>query len=292
MKKIIITLLLLTPFLSGCTNIDANLSINNDRAAKMEIQINTDKNINPLEVATINKNIKKFTDKSYKIKNNSTYKKIDLTATKSVKNLANEDMDLSSLGFVTKLESGKFIDVKKNFFVTSYNINMIYNLKNQQKKIEYIKDIKKIQKPGLTPEYLKYADTADLDESTGIDKQDFIDNFDKDLLDGEELQTKTIKNTKEIEVKDDYILFDNNTLKTTFSISLPFPASYNNAQRTDGSIYIWDLDNKKPTEITMQYIVYSGFSIALFFLAGILLLIYLARRIYKHDTLKRIGNNN
>ena len=281
MKKIIITLLLLTPFLSGCTNIDANLSINNDRSAKMEIHIDTEKNIYPLEVATINKNIKKFTDKSYKIKNDSTYKKIDLTATKSVKNLEKEDMDLSSLGFV-----------KKNFFVTSYNINMIYNLKNQQKKIEYIKDIKEIQKPGLTPEYLKYADTTELDESTSIDKQDFIDNFDKDLLDGEELQTKIGKNTKEIEVKDDYKLFDNDKLKTTFSISLPFPASYNNAQRTDGSAYIWDLDNKKPTEITLQYIVYSGFSITLFFLAGILLLIYLARRIYKHDMLKRIGNNN
>lgn len=292
MRNIIILLLFLMPFLSGCTNINANLSINKDNSAEMKVYIETDNSINPLEVATINKNIKNFTDKSYKVEDNSTYKKINLSATKNVKNLVKEDIDLSSLGFVTKHESGKFIDVKKNFFVTSYNINMIYNLKKQQKKIKYIKNLKNIIKTGLEPEYLKYADTAELDKNKSFERQDFIDNFDTDLINEEELQEKNIKNTIEIDVNDDYKLFNIDNLKTTFSISLPFPASYNNAQRTNGNVYIWDIDNKKTTEISLQYIVYSGFSITLFFLTGILLLIYLARRIYKHDTLKRIGNNN
>ena len=295
MRKLFITLLFLVPFISGCAKIDSNLTINNNKSAQIEVRMTSDKNARPLEIATMNVNIKRFINKDYSINDESTYKKIKVTAVKKVKNLTKQDLDLSSLGFVTKLPSGRFIDVNHNFFVTSYNIHMVYNLAGQKNKVLYVKDIKKNNKSalGLIPEYLqKYGDSVEnpvnnMNIDTG--RADFIENFDQNLI-----SDTPIKNykTEEIEVKDDYKLFDISNLGSRFTITLPSFASYNNAQKIENGVYVWNLNTDKPVEIKLQYVVYSGFAIGFLFLAGILFLIYIARRIHRHDTLKRIGNNN
>lgn len=295
MRKLFITLLFLVPFISGCAKIDSNLTINNNKSAQIEVRMISDKNARPLEIATMNANIKRFTDKDFSINDESTYKKIKVTAVKKVKNLAKQDLDLSSLGFVTKLPSGRFIDINHNFFVTSYNIHMVYNLAGQKNKVLYVKDIKNNNKSalGLIPEYLqKYGDSVEnpvnnMNIDTG--RADFVENFDQNLI-----SDTPIKNykTEEIEVKDDYKLFDINNLGSRFIVTLPSFASYNNAQKIENGVYVWNLNTGKPVEIKLQYVVYSGFAIGFLFLAGILFLIYIARRIHRHDTLKRIGNNN
>lgn len=295
MKKLVITLIFLTPFISGCAKIDSNLTINNNKSAQIEVRMISDKQARPLEIATMNANIKRFADKDYSINDESTYKKIKVTAVKKVKNLSKQDLDLSSLGFVTKLPSGRFIDINHNFFVTSYNIHMIYNLSGQKNKVLYVKDIKKNNKStlGLIPEYLqRYGDSVENPvNNMNVDaiRTDFIENFDQNLISDTEI--KNYK-TEEIEVKDDYKLFDINKLGSRFTITLPSFASYNNAQKIENDVYVWNLNSDKPVEIKLQYVVYSGFAISFLFLAGILFLIYIARRIYRHDTLKRIGNNN
>lgn len=295
MKKLVITLMFLFPFISGCAKIDSNLTINNNKSAQIEVRMISDKQARPLEIATMNANIKRFADKDYSINDESTYKKIKVTAVKKVKNLSKQDLDLSSLGFVTKLPSGRFIDINHNFFVTSYNIHMIYNLSGQKNKVLYVKDIKKNNKStlGLIPEYLqRYGDSVENPvNNMNVDaiRTDFIENFDQNLISDTEI--KNYK-TEEIEVKDDYKLFDINKLGSRFTITLPSFASYNNAQKIENDVYVWNLNSDKPVEIKLQYVVYSGFAISFLFLAGILFLIYIARRIYRHDTLKRIGNNN
>ena len=291
MKRIIILLMLIIPFLSGCTSIDANLSINNNKSANMEIKILSGKNIHPLEVATISSTVRDFPDKSYKITDSSSDKHINILATKSVKNLTESDMDLSSLGFATKLESGRYIEIKHNFFVTSYNIHMIYNLKNQKNKIKYITDLNSIQKSGLKPEYLKFADTSEIIAKDNT--SDFADNYDKNLLIlNDNIENNNIADNAENNVDTENNLFDINNAHATFSITLPYFASYNNADKVTGTVYTWNINTSEPREIKLQYVVYSAFAIWFLFIAGILLLVYLAFRIHKHDLLKRIGNNN
>jgi len=293
MKKLIITLLFLIPFISGCARINTNLTINNNKSAQVEVKMFSDKNTRPQELATMSLNLKRFLDKGYFINDESTYKKINVTAVKKVKNLSKEDLNLKSLGFVSKLDSGRFIDVKHNFFVTSYNIHMVYNLAGQKNKIYYVKDLSKRPdaKLVLNPEYLgKYGDTNEFfPDAQTIENNDFAQNFDRNFVYEDDIkETKT----KEIEVKDDYKLFDINNLNSRFTVTLPSFASYNNADKIENGVYVWEISPNKPTEIKLQYVVYSGFAISIFFLAGILFLIYIARRIHRHDTLKRIGNNN
>lgn len=293
MKKLIITLLFLIPFISGCARINTNLTINNNKSAQVEVKMFSDKNTRPQELATMSLNLKRFLDKGYFINDESTYKKINVTAVKKVKNLSKEDLNLKSLGFVSKLDSGRFIDVKHNFFVTSYNIHMVYNLAGQKNKIYYVKDLSKRPdaKLVLNPEYLgKYGDTNEyFPDAQTIENNDFAQNFDRNFVYEDDIkETKT----KEIEVKDDYKLFDINNLNSCFTVTLPSFASYNNADKIENGVYVWEISPNKPTEIKLQYVVYSGFAISIFFLAGILFLIYIARRIHRHDTLKRIGNNN
>lgn len=295
MKKLILTLVFLIPFVSGCAKINTNLTINNNKSAQVEVKMFSDKQTRPQEIVTMEANIRRFKDKDYKITDESTYKKINITAVKKVKNLKKEDLDLSSLGFETKLDSGRFIDVKHNFFVTSYNIHMVYNLPLQAKKVLYIKNLtqKSGSKSGLIPEYLQNSDSVfnpvNSTAKSGL-SADFIDNFDPNFLE-EDTAVKNVK-TKEIEVQDDYKMFDINNLNSRFTVTLPAFASFNNAQKIENGVYVWELSKTAPTEIKLQYIVYSGFAITLLILAGILFLIYIARRVHRHDTLKRIGNNN
>ena len=293
MKKIIITLLFLIPFLSGCAKIDANLTIKNNKSASIEVSMNSDKHARPLELRSMSATVPVFADKSYIVKDDSTPQKISIKASKGVKNLAKKDLDLSSLGFVSKLPSGRYIDVKHNFFVTFYDINMVYNLKNMQKKIIIKNSDNKVTVKGLTPEYFqKYGDGELLKENdSNVISQDFLDNMDENLL--SELGYDKPEKTQEIEVDDDnYKLFDIDNLNSEFSIILPAFASYNNAPKVNGNVYTWELSKTAPTEIKLQYVVYSGWAISFMILAGIGLLIYLARRIHRHETLKRIGNNN
>ena len=295
MKKLILTLLFIIPLISGCASVNTNLTINKNKSAQIEVKMFSNKQTRPLELATMSENIKRFTEKDYEITDESTHKKINVTAVKKVKNLMKEDLDLSSLGFVTKLDSGKFIEVKHNFFVTSYNIHMIYDLRKQGNKIKYVKNIvpKLESKSALIPEYLQNSDSV-LNPVNNKTKSgasfDFIANFDPNFIEEDTKHTK-IK-TEEIDVDDDYKLFDINNFNAEFSISLPSFASFNNAQKSENGVYIWKLNKTAPTEIKLQYVVYSGFAISLMILAGILFLIYVARRVYRHDTLKRIGNNN
>lgn len=290
MKKIFLTLLFLIPFLSGCASIDTNLTINKNKSAGLEVKMISNSDALPLELATMKDNISNFVDNSYKITDNSTSKSVNVIAIKEVKNLKDEDIDMSSLGFVSKLPSGRFVEIKHNFFVTSYNIHLVYNLSAKQKSVKLVKTIKKDVNNALDPEYLKYAETYS-DNDISPARQDFIDNFDKNLLDTP--ADSTLSNTKEISVEDsNHKLFDISSLTPTFSVKLPYFASYNNADKVIGTVYTWNINKSAPTEIKLQYVVYSGFSISLMIIAGILLLIYLARRIHRHDTLKRIGNNN
>lgn len=290
MKKILITLLFFIPFLSGCVSIDTNLTINNDKSASIEVKMISDNEAQPLELATMKDNVSNFIDNSYKLVDNSSSKLVNVLASKEVKNLKNDDIDLSSLGFVTKLPSGRFIDIKHNFFVTSYNIHLVYNLTNSQKVIKFATTVPDDGNKVLDPEYLKYAETySDNDNSPA--RQDFIDNFDKNLLD-DQIAEPSDSVDKPAQESKKYNLFDISNLNSTFSVTLPYLASYNNADKVNGTVYIWNISKTSPTEIKLQYVVYSGFSISLMIIVGILLLIYLARRIYKHDTLKRIGNNN
>ena len=83
MKKIIVTLIFLLPFMSGCTKVDSTLTINNNKSAQIEVKVLTDKTARPLEMATVRANIDKFVDKSYKIVDNSNPQKIDLIAKKN-----------------------------------------------------------------------------------------------------------------------------------------------------------------------------------------------------------------
>ncbi len=293
MKKLVITLLFFIPFISGCAKVETNLTINKNKSAQVEVRMLSDKEARPLELATMNYNIKRFLDKNYTVSDESTYKKINVTAVKKVKNLTKQDIDLKSLGFVSKSKSGRFVDIKHNFFVTLYDIHMVYNIPTQKNKVAYVKQLtkKKSSKTALTPEYLqKYGDNVDiLSNSDVVSDLDFAQNFDPNFIDED---IKPNAKTKEIDVEDDYKLFDINNFNSRFTIKLPSFASYNNATRIENGIYVWDLNKFEPTEIKLQYIVYSGFAITLLFLAGILFLIYIARRVHRHDTLKRIGNNN
>ena len=292
MKKLVITLLFLVPFISGCAKIDTNLTINNDKSAQVEVKMFSDSQARPLELATMNVNIKRFLDNGYKISDDSTYKKISVTAVKKVKNLRKNDLNLKSLGFVSKLPSGRYIDVNHNFFVTSYNIHMVYNLNEQSKNVYYVHELSKNQPSSvLNPEYLqKYGDMDDvIGSETAVQNSDFAQNFDRNFVYNDIARNYK---TEEINVDDDYNLFDINNLNARFIISLPTFASYNNADKVEDGVYIWLLGKNQPTEIKLQYVVYSGFAISMLFLAGILFLIYVARRVHRHDTLKRIGNNN
>ena len=289
MKKIILMLLLVIPFLTACTSIDANLSINDNKSASLGIKISTDDDTDSSQIEFIKANYKNFLNDSYKITDSSTDRNINIIAKKTVKNLSKEDLDLSSLGFVSKLPSGRFIDVNHNFFITSFNINMVYNVKGQGKKLKSDANVVPEQ-AALEPEYLKkYSDEAQANDS--LADADFAANIDPNIIthnpdynsDSDSVQKQDDENTQS---------FDTTGLNGKFSISLPSLASYNNAQSNNGNVYSWIISNDSPTEIKLQYVVYSGFAFFFLILTGILLLIYLARRIHRHDTLKRIGNNN
>lgn len=287
MKKVIVSLFLLVPLLTGCTNIDTQVTINDDRSASVATSLTYEGNLSDssdIVALTITDNYAKFLDPLYTSQEAYGKKLSTITASKSVKDLKYDDLDLSSLGFTSNLPSGKFIEVKKSFLVSSFNIDATYNLKNQIKKVKKAEKTKQIKRAeGLDPVYLKeYGDPSEYDVDDSAKEDIFAQNLDDST---KEFVNKNLQqneeNKKEQSIKD---------LKASFSVKVPTFASSNNADSVSGNVYTWDISQDGPTVIKLQYVQYSGFAIAFVILAGILVLVLLARKILKHDTQKRIDN--
>lgn len=287
MKKVIVSLFLLVPLLTGCTNIDTQVTINDDRSASVATSLTYEGNLSDssdIAALTITDNYAKFLDPLYTSQEAYGKKLSTITASKSVKDLKYDDLDLSSLGFTSNLPSGKFIEVKKSFLVSSFNIDTTYNLKNQIKKVKKAEKTKQIKRAeGLDPVYLKeYGDPSEYDVDNSAKEDIFAQNLDDST---KEFVNKNLQqneeNKKEPSIKD---------LKASFSVKVPTFASSNNADSVSGNVYTWDISQDGPTVIKLQYVQYSGFAIAFVILAGILVLVLLARKILKHDTQKRIDN--
>ena len=287
MKKVIVSLFLLVPLLTGCTNIDTQVTINDDRSASVATSLTYEGNLSDssdIVALTITDNYVKFLDPLYTSQEAYGEKLSTITASKSVKDLKYDDLDLSSLGFTSNLPSGKFIEVKKSFLVSSFNIDATYNLKNQIKKIKKSEKTKQIKRAeGLDPVYLKeYGDPSEYDVDDSAKEDIFAQNLDDST---KEFVNKNLQqneeNKKEPSIKD---------LKASFSVKVPTFASSNNADSVSGNVYTWDISQDGPTVIKLQYVQYSGFAIAFVILVGILVLVLLARKILKHDTQKRIDN--
>lgn len=287
MKKVIVSLFLLVPLLTGCTNIDTQVTINDDRSASVATSLTYEGNLSDssdIVALTITDNYAKFLDPLYTSQEAYGKKLSTITASKSVKDLKYDDLDLSSLGFTSNLPSGKFIEVKKSFLVSSFNIDATYNLKNQIKKVKKAEKTKQIKRAeGLDPVYLKeYGDPSEYDVDDSAKEDIFAQNLDDST---KEFVNKNLQqneeNKKEPSIKD---------LKASFSVKVPTFASSNNADSVSGNVYTWDISQDGPTVIKLQYVQYSGFAIAFIILVGILALVLLARKILKHDTQKRIDN--
>lgn len=287
MKKVIVSLFLLVPLLTGCTNIDTQVTINDDRSASVATSLTYEGNLSDssdIAALTITDNYAKFLDPLYTSQEAYGKKLSTITASKSVKDLKYDDLDLSSLGFTSNLPSGNFIEVKKSFLVSSFNIDATYNLKNQIKKVKKAEKTKQIKRAeGLDPVYLKeYGDPSEYDVDDSAKEDIFAQNLDDST---KEFVNKNLQqneeNKKEPSIKD---------LKASFSVKVPTFASSNNADSVSGNVYTWDISQDGPTVIKLQYVQYSGFAIAFVILVGILVLVLLARKILKHDTQKRIDN--
>lgn len=287
MKRLILSLLMLVPLVAGCANIDTKITINDDKSASVASSITYQGDLSD-KTDFIGQNIvsnyEKFLDDSYSVENAYGAKFSTITASKAVKNLKFTDLDLSSLGFVSNLPSKKFIEIKKNFLVSSFNIDMTYNYKTQAEKFQKIEQNNQNTKAqnvtgGLTPEYFqKYGDSADFD----TDKTDTVaDNLD----DATKQFTKDSMPTTEPEQN-----LTDKDLKTSLSIQVPSFASYNNADSMSGNIYTWNIKKDAPTTIKLQYVQYSGFAIAFVILLGVLILVLIAKRIIKRDSQKRLDN--
>lgn len=290
MKKIIISLLLLTPFLAGCTNIDSQLTLNDDKSASIVTSLAYEGNLlNQADkvAQTVTNNYEKFLDPIYNVETVYSDKLSTITATKSVKNVQHADLDLSSLGFKSNLPDGKFVEVKKNFLVTSFNIDLTYDYPAQVSKIQKVEqkvDAAKGTK-GLQPEYLqKYGDASEIQPADVDAREDFSEHLDpsaKVLIKEDDADAVAeIDNSKKQEDK----------MNMSFSVKVPSFASYNNADSMNLNVYSWNILRDKPTVIKLQYVQYSGFAIGFVIVLGIALLVLLARKIKKHDAQRRIDN--
>ncbi|MBQ8460373.1 hypothetical protein IJ541_09780 [bacterium] len=286
MKKLIISLLFLVPFVTGCADIDNRLTLNDDKSASIVTSITYQGDLsNKFDEHAINisNNYDKFLDPLYNVEKAYGAKLSTITATKSVKNVQKEDIDLSSLGFTSKLPGGRFIEYRKNFLISSFNIDCVFDYNTQASKLEKIEKPQIVtQKTGLEPEYYhKY--NAEGDFNTSDDEFDFASNLDSSA---KMLAKQDIAEADKEETK----FQTDNKLKTSFSIQLPSFASYNNADSMVGTVYTWKIKKDGPTEIKLQYVQYSGFAICFVILLGILLLVFVAKKILKRDTQKRLDN--
>ena len=288
MKKIIVSLILLIPLLTGCASVNTKLTINKDETASIEAVLNYKgdiENDKSYKTLTILENYPKFFDDNYII-----YKRegspSSIYARKRVKNIIYSDLNLSSLGFETNLPGGRFIDVKKNIFAKMYKVDMSYDFSKQQDRIHFIDEKELTASSGvLKPEYYQeyIQDNEQADENSSTERDDFLSNVDESVFLFDDFTDDDVKKSQD----------DNNNFDMLFSIKLPSFAAYNNADISQGmDTYIWRIKKDGVTNIKLQYIVYNGWSIAFLILLFILLLLYLAKRILRHDAQKRIGSEN
>lgn len=286
MKKLIISLLLLVPVLSGCANVETMVTINDDKSATVATSLTYQGDLASqmdVDAMSIAQNYKNFLDPAYKIDEAYGARLSTITATKSVKNLSKNDLDLSSLGFTSNLPDGKFIEIKKSFLVTSYNIDCTYDFAKQASVLKAVELEQKntAQTSGFVPEYFqKYADIDEI-APAAVQGEDFTSNLDDDTK-------QFVKDSIEAGVEE--VVSQKSDFSSSFSVQVPTFASFNNADSVNGTVYTWNIRKDSPTVIKLQYVQYSGFAIGFIILLGILLLVVLARKILKHDSQKRIDN--
>ena len=278
MKKFIITLLLLIPFASGCTTIDTQLTINNDKSAQLETRLSYKGDLNNKNsdyAGLIRNNYKGFIDNTYITDEVTSRENSVITAKKTVKNIKYEDIDMTSLGFVSNNPSKKFVELKQNFFVTSFNIDIVYNYPKVLEALKKSEEKKALASQKImTPEYLQNYEQFQQLEEQG--KADFVANFEHNSISEEEVSHAGNNESNE-------------DVELNFAVKLPSFASYNNADKVKDNVYIWEIRKMGPTVIRLQYEIYSSYAITFILLAGLALLIYIAKRLYKHENLKRIG---
>ena len=123
-----------------------------------------------------------FADQSYDIKTAFGKNLSTVTASKNIKNIKYNNVDLSSMGFETKLPDNKFVEIRKNFIITSYNVDAVFDYPKQAKAIEeYKAKITDKMEQKLTPEYFnKYGTIIDAD--TEFDLASNLDDSAKQLM--------------------------------------------------------------------------------------------------------------
>ena len=290
MRKLLISLLILTPLLAGCANVETCLTLNKDKSVQVVSSLTYKGNLSDSSDKTadlIMDVYPEFLNDDYNVTSAFGSKFSTITGTKKVDNIFKNDIDLKSLGLKTKLENGRFIDVKKNFLVTSYNIDAEFDYPAIVSKFSKEHEEKVAEKNvAMTPEYLhKYGDMSEMPpEDQG--RVDFAANMDdsaKELF----LKDK-VDDDKPINPQKN----DDEDFVMSFSIEIPAFAYYSNADSTDGNMYTWNIKKHVPTEIRLQYVKYSSFAVFSIIFIGIMLLVYLAYRILRHDARKRVGTNN
>lgn len=301
MKKIIVSLLFLVPILTGCANIDTKITINNDKSASVATSISYKgdlSNENDSTANLIHENYAKYIDSSYNIDKAFNSKLSTIIADKKVDDVSKQDLDLSTLGFVSNLPSGKFIELKKSFLVKSYNIDCTFDYPAEVTKYSKKSDDKSdvvqkndTDKKGLTPEY--YQQYMDKDDTATSDN-DLADNLDDTVKQPADDEDNISDNTEANGTREEIVVEDTKKpepLNLSVTVQVPALAFYNNADSSKGNQYTWNIKQDEPTVIKIQYVQYSGWAITFFILAGVVILILGARKIIKHENQKRVGNN-
>ena len=290
MKKILISMMLLVPILTGCANVDTKITINNDRSASIASSVSYEGDLSDtsdISALQIHENYSKYLDSSYQVDKAFNSKLSTIIATKKVNDLNLNDLDMSSLGLKTNLPDGRFIQFRKSFLVKSFNIDLTYDFAKEADKYKNI-DTKKIsqkqeeEKKGLMPEY--YQRYADKEETESVDTG-FLDNVDETVKTPEKQEERKPQKQPQPTKKEP------KPFSSSLSIQLPAPAFYNNADSVKGNLYTWNIKPDAPTNIKLQYVQYNGFAIFFIILAGIGLLVLGARKIIRHENQKRIGSS-
>ena len=286
MKKLLVSLVLLIPLVTGCASIDTKITLNDNKSASVGTSLTYKGNLAD-KSNSISKNISdnygSFLDKYYKVDTASSERLSTINAIKKVNNVEREDIDLSSLGFETKLPSKKFIELKKNFIIKSYNIHLVYDFPKvaEQLALKAAKDGSS-ETGGLIPEYYhRYINPSDVDADVNSE-YDMAANLDD--------SAKELANEDESSANDNSKKEEVDPLNVSFSIEIPSFASSNNADSILGNVYTWNIKKNEPTEIKLQYVCYSGWAFCFIVILGILFLCYVAKRIRRRDSQKRIDN--
>ncbi len=289
MKRLLISLILVAPLITGCAYVDTRVTLNDDRSASVVTSLTYKGNLadtTDTNAVNIAENYEKFVGSDYKVEKAYQDRLSTITATKSVRDLRKNDLDLSSLGFKTNLPSNKFIEIKKNFLITSYNIDSEFDPKAHSDDLLIMADKSEIENPKqtLVPEY--YQKYGDLDElEPPVEREDdFAANIDEDTKQFVQDTVEDIDNKIAEEKQEEF--------HSSFSIKVPAFASYNNADNVEGNIYTWNIKKDEPTVIKLQYVKYSGAAIGIVLTLCVILLILFALRIRRHDAQKRVDNND